>query len=132
LTACGLAQPRALPPSPSAARRELQSILEGARWPGDVEGVVLAVHEALMNSHHHAGGATAASVGLDGSSVVVEVRDSGPGFDVGRHTADPPDPMAERGRGLWLISQLAESWEVLRADDETCLRLRFGPDRRPR
>jgi anti-sigma regulatory factor (Ser/Thr protein kinase) len=89
--------------------------------------VVLAVHEALMNSQRHAGGATAAMVGLDGPAVVVEVRDEGPGFDVARHAEAAPDPMAERGRGLWLISQLANSWEVLRFDDETCLRLRFDP-----
>ncbi len=123
---------RALPPSPSAARRELQSLLESARWPGDVEGVVLAVHEALMNSQRHAGGATSATVGLDGPAVVVEVRDSGPGFDVDRHARVPPDPMAERGRGLWLISQLADSWDVRRVEHETCLRLRFDPQRPPR
>ena len=118
---------RALPPIPNQARRELRSLLVEADWPGDVESVVLAVHEALINSQRHAGGAVSARVSLHGQDVVVEVCDAGPGFDVSDHASRPPEVMAERGRGLWLISQIAESFDVRRDDDETCLSLRFRP-----
>lgn len=102
-------------------------MLEEAEWPGDVDAVVLAVHEALMNSCRHAGGVTSASAGLDGPELLVEIRDAGRGFDVDRHAAQPPDAMAERGRGLWLISQIAHSWAVRRHDGETSFCLRFQP-----
>jgi anti-sigma regulatory factor (Ser/Thr protein kinase) len=127
MNASSLAHTRTLPPLPAPARRELRAHLEAARWPGDVDSVVLAVHEALMNSQNHAGGATSARVGLDGSDVVVEVRDEGPGFDVVHHSSHPPDPLSERGRGLWLISQLADRWDVRQQQGETCFCLRFRP-----
>lgn len=122
-----LAGPYALSPSPVRARHELQALLQSAAWDGDVDAVVLAVHEALSNSHRHGGGVRAASVKLDGEQVVVEVRDGGPPFDARRHTHRPPDPYAERGRGLWLISQIAQSWEVHRQRGENRLQLRFRP-----
>jgi anti-sigma regulatory factor (Ser/Thr protein kinase) len=127
MNASSLAHTRTLPPFPGAARRELQDLLEDANWPGDVDSVVLAVHEALMNSQRHAGGAISACVGLDGTEVVVEVCDGGPGFDVPRHAARPPEVLAEQGRGLWLISQIADSWDVRKQRGETCLTLRFRP-----
>lgn len=120
-----LAHPVALSPTPARARHELQSLLKSAQWPGDVDSVVLAVHEALMNSHRHAGGATSACAGVRGSSLVVEVRDAGPGFDIERHASRQPDPLAESGRGLWLICQIAANWDVARENGETCLRLEF-------
>ncbi|MEU9030780.1 ATP-binding protein [Streptomyces sp. NPDC048383] len=38
----------------------------------------------------------------------LEVRDSGPG----RPTAQPAEPDAERGRGLWLVTALADEFEI--------------------
>jgi anti-sigma regulatory factor (Ser/Thr protein kinase) len=121
-----LARTHALPPAPGAARRKLESLLDEADWPGDVEGVLLAVHEALINSHRHAGGAVSAQVSLQGEDLVVEIRDRGPGFDVSRHTGSRPDALAEQGRGLWLISQIADSWDVRRDRGVTCFSLRFS------
>src|SRR5438105_12297602 len=89
---------RELSPEPGRARRQLREMLESASGPGDVEGAVLAVHEAIMNSLHHAGGATSASAELAGAWLLVEVRDGGPGFDVGRYTRRAPNALAERGR----------------------------------
>jgi len=120
-----LVRPQALPPTPTQARRELQSLLRRAKWDGDVDSVVLAVHEALMNSLRHAGGATSACAEVRGAAVVVEICDSGPGFDINRHASQPPDPLAESGRGLWLICQIADSWGVEHSNGETCLRLEF-------
>lgn len=122
-----LAHARALPAMPGPARRELQALLQDANWPGDVDSVLLAVHEALINSHRHAGGAVSARVCLDGKDLVVEVRDEGPGFEVDPHASQRPEAMAERGRGLWLISQIADSWDVRRDKGQTCFSLRFRP-----
>lgn len=111
--------------NPSRARHELDALLREVAWPGDAEGAVLAVHEALMNADRHAGGATQAVARIDGSTVVVEIHDGGPGFDLDGHARHTPDPLAERGRGLWLISQIADGWQVDRSHGRTCLRLRF-------
>ena len=118
----------ALSPVAQEARHQLRSILEEKAWPGNVDGIVLAVHEALTNADLHGGGATSATAHVQDSSVlVVEVRDRGPGFDVDGHASHPPDPLAERGRGLWLITQTATEWELDTRGRETCLRLRFSP-----
>ncbi len=122
-----LAHPRPLPPAPGPARRELQALLQGIDWPGDVDGVLLAVHEALMNSHRHGGGTVSARAAISGTELLVEVCDEGPGFDVDRHASHPPEVMAERGRGLWLISQIADSYDVRHDDAGTCFSLRFRP-----
>ena len=86
-----LTRPVELPHQPGAARRELAEILEDASWEGDVDGVMLAVHEAMVNAQRHGGGVTKATAGFEGSNVVVEIADRGRGFDVpdspgiGRH-----------------------------------------------
>ena len=119
--------PQALSCHPARGRRQLRSFLRDAGWPGDVEAVVLAVHEALMNSFQHAGGCTSALAGLDDLELVVEVRDAGPGFDLDRFTGQPPSTLAERGRGLWLISRIADRYQVERRNGTTCFRLAFHP-----
>jgi anti-sigma regulatory factor (Ser/Thr protein kinase) len=122
-----LAQTRWLSPNPTQARRELLALLRGSGWPGDVEGVCLAVHEAIMNSERHAGGATSAVARTNGQTLVVEVHDAGPGFDIDRYADRPPEPLAEQGRGLWLISQIADGWQVDRSGGKTRLQLTFVP-----
>ena len=119
------AETRPLSPNPGPARQQLRGLLVSSDWEGDVDAVVLAVHEAMMNAMHHAGGATSATAAVDGDRLVVEVRDCGPGFGFENHAGSPPDPIAERGRGLWLISRIADNYEVERTPDGTCLRLTF-------
>jgi anti-sigma regulatory factor (Ser/Thr protein kinase) len=109
---------------PTVARRELIDMLADRGWTGDVDGAVLALHEALVNAERHAGGACRATAGLDGRALVLEVRDEGPGFSL-PDEADEPERTAERGRGLWLIRQLADACEVQRRRAGVALRLRF-------
>ncbi len=116
-----------LSPEPAVARRQLERAL-GGQWPGDVSGVLLAVSEALVNAHRHAGGARRAEAWVNGSSVVVQVCDRGPAFDPRPYIETPPDIMAERGRGLWLISRLADVCQVHREPDGGRLVLRFDVD----
>jgi anti-sigma regulatory factor (Ser/Thr protein kinase) len=124
MASSSLTRPVELSRQPAVARRELTRLLADEAWDGDVDGVILAVHEAMVNSQHHGGGVTRASVGVDGDTVVVEISDRGAGFDV---PASPAlaDVAAERGRGLFLIRHLADDARVVRAGGDVCLRLRF-------
>ena len=119
-------RPVELPPQPGAARRALARILKDTDWAGDADGAILAVHEAMVNSHRHGGGVTRATASFDGPSLVVRIWDRGRGFEVPQ---SPPraDSAAERGRGLFLIRHLASAAQVLRAGDDVQLVLTFGP-----
>ncbi|MFP5319426.1 MAG: ATP-binding protein [Acidimicrobiia bacterium] len=117
---------RTLSDCPARARRELQALLARERWPGDVDAAVLAVHEALTNAIEHGGGVRWVRAAVEGAVLEVEVCDAGSGFAVGGWRT-PPDPMSERGRGLWLISRLADGYDVATTAEGTCLRLRFLP-----
>jgi anti-sigma regulatory factor (Ser/Thr protein kinase) len=126
MIASSVARPISLSQRPAVARGQLGRLLADAGWPGDVDLVVLAVHEALVNSLHHAGGVTRATAAMDGGDVVVEVYDRGRGFAM-PSSPDLPDPAAERGRGLFLIRRLASAADVSLVGDEVCLVLRFAP-----
>jgi len=123
-----LRRPVELSPQPAVARRELTRFLDDNRWTGDVDGVILAVHEAMVNSHRHGGGVTSATAGFDGRSLVVRISDRGRGFEV-PESPEPVDAGAERGRGLFLIRRLASDARVRRAGagGEVELSLTFGP-----
>ena len=114
---------------PSRARSQLRSLLATARWPGDVDGAVLAIDEALTNADDHGGGVTSVDATVSGPTLILEVRDRGPGFDLGRSVGCPPNPLSEHGRGLWLIGEIADACDVHTTQGETCLRMRFGPER---
>ncbi|MDP1806964.1 MAG: ATP-binding protein [Acidimicrobiales bacterium] len=115
-----------MPPQPGAARRELARILHDTHWSGDTDGAILAVHEAMVNSHRHGGGVTRTTAGFDGQSLVVRIFDRGRGFDVPK-TSGSADTAAERGRGLFLIRHLATDARVIRTGNDVQLVLTFGP-----
>lgn len=125
MTLSSLAEPQFLSLKPPLARRQLRALIEDAGWHGDVESALLAVHEALVNSQRHGGGVTRVCAGLEGRSLIVEVCDRGPGFDLGADRVDPPEPMAERGRGMWLMQRIASDCRLHHQGDGVCLSLRF-------
>ncbi len=122
-----LASPTPLSLRPSRARRQLEGLLSDESWSGDVDGVVLAMHEALVNAQRHAGGAVRVEARVHGPTLEVAIYDRGPGF---RFPTLPkaPEPMAERGRGLWLMCRISTRCEVRREGEETCVLLRFDAD----
>ena len=121
-------RPISLSLRPAAARRQLEAFLRDQHWPGDVDAIVLALHEALVNASRHGGGVRRVQVALtaDGSELTVAVCDQGGGFDPGPFVRRSPDPMAERGRGLWLISRLATAYDVQGNDGGTEVVMRFA------
>ncbi len=118
------AHPVELSPQPAVARHELAHLLDTAGWDGDVDGVILAVHEAMVNAQRHGGGVTHASAGFEGRDLVVEVSDRGRGFHV-PESAGVADVTAERGRGLFLIRHLAAKARVVRSGAGVRLVLTF-------
>ena len=119
-----ITRPVELSKQPAAARRQLAQLLEDERWNGDVDGLILAVHEGMVNAQRHGGGVTGARACIDGDRVVVEIADRGRGFEIPRSAA-VADVTAERGRGLFLIDHLAAEATVKRKGAEVCLTLRF-------
>ena len=118
------ASPTPLSLRPSRARRQLEDLLSDEGWSGDVDGVILAMHEALVNAQRHAGGAVRVEARVHGPVLELEVVDRGPGFDFPT-VPRAPEPMAERGRGLWLMCRISTRCEVRRDGEETCVHLRF-------
>ena len=81
-----------------------------------IDEVVLAVDEACTNALRHSGSEQELeiSLGFEADDLVAEVRDHGRGFDVA--SFDPgrvPEPEANDGRGLYLISRLMDELELL-------------------
>lgn len=118
-------RPVELSRQPAVARRELARILHDTAWPGDADGAILAVHEAMVNAQRHGGGVTRATAGFDGRSLVVQICDRGRGFEV------PESPGLagageERGRGLFLIRHLCSDAHVVRTGKDVQLVLTFG------
>ena len=120
-----LDRPVELSHQPTLARRELARILDDTEWSGDADGAILAVHEAMVNSHRHGGGVTRATAGFDGCSLVVQICDQGRGFEV-PVAPELADSAAERGRGLFLLRHLASAAQVVRAGRDVQLVLTFG------
>jgi anti-sigma regulatory factor (Ser/Thr protein kinase) len=119
-----LPRPVELPSQPAAARRELAELLDDAAWDGDADGAILAVHEAMVNSHRHGGGVVRATACFDGPALVVQITDRGEGFEVPQ-SPGRADPAAERGRGLFLIRDLASEARVARDGADVQLTLIF-------
>lgn len=94
-----------------AARRAVSAFAPVVGAP-KLEVITLVVNELVTNSLIHSA--------MDGAEIAVtlqanegrfrgEIRDPGPGFE-------PPsgdlDPLAPAGRGLFLVSELTDSWGV--------------------
>ena len=124
MSSSSLTRPVELSLQPAAARRELKELLADEAWAGDVDGVILAVHEAMVNSQSHGGGVTGARVYVGLDTVTVEISDRGRGFEV-PETPSMTQTTAERGRGLFLIRRLTAEAQVVQAGSEVCLTLRF-------
>jgi anti-sigma regulatory factor (Ser/Thr protein kinase) len=77
--------------------------------------VRLLVSELVTNSVKHANAgpddSIALSLNVDDSVIRCEVRDSGPGFDPPRVSADDA---GDRGWGLFFVEQIADRWGVNR------------------
>jgi anti-sigma regulatory factor (Ser/Thr protein kinase) len=100
---------------PSAAtvtrlRRQIAALLN--RHSADPEQIWASeatVGELIGNAVDHAGGPVWVSFDWSGRKPVLTVHDLGPTFEL---TPSLPDTTAERGRGLWMVSQLVNDLTV--------------------
>ncbi len=98
--------------------RALQRRLPSA----DVQRFVLAANEAATNAIRHATGTAEVIVRHDGTRLVAEIRDDGPGIDPPQHPT-PPEAEALSGRGLWLMHELVDRVSIVNASGGAVVRL---------
>ena len=95
--------------------------------------VALCLQEAAVNAVEHACGRRREEVvsvvlSIEEGVLRAEVRDRGRAMPEGRleeARRSEPDPLAERGRGLFMITQLAASVTYSSSDGENVLRMSF-------
>jgi anti-sigma regulatory factor (Ser/Thr protein kinase)/predicted ArsR family transcriptional regulator len=96
----------------AALRIELTALLRRhAQEPADVDEARLVVSELVGNAVHHAGGPIWVSLDWTQAQPMLIVHDLGRTFELGQLSM--PEPDSERGRGLWLVSQLAKDLDVI-------------------
>ena len=85
-----------------------------------VADLLLVASELCSNGIKHASWQREGAVlraWVDGADVLIEVSDDGGGLSLPYLDEEPPDPDAERGRGLWLVHTLTD--ELTQDDSET-------------
>lgn len=95
--------------APADARAFVVATLTAWGLPGVVDDVRLSVSELVANALAHADGPLiGVRLIVGGGRVRLEVRDGGGGRPIRRS----PDAKATRGRGLLLVSAVADGWGV--------------------
>lgn len=99
-------------PAVAALRAELAGLLRRHAVETDgVDDAELVISELVSNAAEHAGGPVWVSLDWPGQRPVLTVHDLGRAFDLGDLAL--PDTGNLRGRGLWLVSQLAKDLELI-------------------
>ena len=95
-----------------AIRRDISELLrEHARAGCDLTSAEVAIGELLANAVEHAPGDVEIVLDWTMDEAVIIVGDLG--ADVPTRGALPADPLAERGRGLYLLGRLARGFSVM-------------------
>jgi anti-sigma regulatory factor (Ser/Thr protein kinase) len=97
------------PRTPREARRLLREFLAPVAHGEVADAVVLAVSELVTNAVEHAGTRVELRAGTEGACLRIEVAD-GSG-DMPRERLQRPDAVG--GRGLHMVEQLADRWDVM-------------------
>ncbi|MEV0414314.1 ATP-binding protein [Streptomyces sp. NPDC050448] len=116
-----------------AARQWTAGHLESLPWDNSaadtVHSVLLSVSELVTNAHLHAAGTAHLVLTWDGSCLHVSVADCDPHLP-GPREADA-DAGATSGRGLAIVTALADSWDIHACHGgkaiTACFRPRGGP-----
>src|ERR1700676_4863256 len=96
------------------ARRIFSSYLRGLAAPtSEFDAAELIFGELLGNVARHAAGPVEVLLRWNGPTAVLEVIDSGPGYEVGE--VDLPDAFSESSRGLFLIATFGTDLRTYRA-----------------
>ncbi|HEX8828418.1 MAG TPA: ATP-binding protein [Xanthobacteraceae bacterium] len=96
------------------ARHDLLAYLVSrADGQSDLGAAAMVFGELVGNVVRHAPGPIAIELFWDRGTAVLRVRDSGPGFEWDGMVS-LPEPMAESGRGLYIVHTLAQTMEISR------------------
>lgn len=76
--------------------------------------LTVAVHELAANSIDHGGGRGSVRGWVEPDALVIEVSDAGRLADPDGAGRTPPSADQHRGRGLWIVRQLADALHVRR------------------
>ena len=93
-------------------------------WEDRASGIVLAVHELVVNAIGAAGSAEI-STWTENRTLVWEVADTGPGLSNPIAGYVPPDQGAGSSRGLWLARSIADDAATRASGPGTAVRLYF-------
>ncbi len=96
--------------------------LDAAR-SGDL---VLVVNELVANALDRTDMASIVSW-IDGTELLVQVRDNGPGFDDAYAGYLVPSPSSPRGRGLWMARSLADDLRIEAPPGSICIQTHWQP-----
>src|SRR6185369_7828476 len=99
-----------------------REVLRVGLQPADAFRFVQAIGEALANAIEHGGEARFVVVGRARGCLRAEVHDSGRAARI-YIPRQPPSPEHDGGRGLWLMSQLADGLEICMTRDGTTVRI---------
>jgi len=114
-------------PSSAAVLRETLTTYLTANGIDDAASrmIVLCADEALINAVAHAAGSpVGVFADLCDDHFTLEVSDGGPGFDPSQIDTDAkPDLMGEHGRGLFLIRNLMDAFEIFSDQRGTTLHM---------
>ncbi len=116
-------------------RSAFACVLTREGWPTEGAGrVLLASTEAMTNAIEHGsplGGAIGVEISVTHDATRIAVSDEGrPGATTPRLPATPPPPTSPRGRGLLIISRLADEVAVTAEGDGTLVTATFLRERR--
>jgi serine/threonine-protein kinase RsbW len=111
-------------------RCAIACLLDREDWPAESAGrVLLAANEALANAIEHGspqGGRVEVGLSVTRERADIRIVDQGvPGGPTPRCPIEPPPVTSERGRGLLIISRLADDFEVGPAGDGTQVHVGF-------
>jgi serine/threonine-protein kinase RsbW len=83
----------------------------------------LAVNEVVINAVTHGGGRVTVAIQVVGSSLVVEVQDSGGGVPSTVAAGELPPSDAVGGRGIWLAREFCDDLTIHNRDTGALVRL---------
>ena len=112
------------PTAPSVARRKLSGVLKEWRLEEVLDTASLLVSELVTNAVRHAGSSVRITIAVEGSRVKTSVWD--------QNLAPLPAPrplgstdviedLAEGGRGLYLVQEMADNWGADTTADGKCV-----------
>jgi anti-sigma regulatory factor (Ser/Thr protein kinase) len=98
---------------PALRRQVISYLSRHARPESRLDDAAIVVSELLTNAVAHTAGPAWVTLNWDGQNPILTVADLGPGFDP---AGLPEDPLADRGRGLFIAARLARKIEISNRD----------------